>query len=134
MTTMLLPIDTLGATVKAHIDRGDAAIEKAEQHYKAAGIHLIDARERLKQTGGMRWSAFLFSHVRLGSRRARELIALAEGRTTLAEMREQNRSRVASHRERQKDGAALRNADPAVPHQVEAIAAPVDIGDMQAIC
>ena len=39
MSNSQLPIETLGATIKAHVAAGDKATEKAEQQYKAAGIH-----------------------------------------------------------------------------------------------
>lgn len=109
---MLVPIETLGAEIKARVEAGDKAFDKAEQHYISAGIQLAEARARLAETKEMLWSAFLYSHVRLKERRVRELLALADGRTTLAEMREKTRERVAAHRERRKDEAALRNAEP----------------------
>lgn len=39
--TSLLPLDTLGGHIKAHITAGDRAAGKADEHYKAAGIALI---------------------------------------------------------------------------------------------
>lgn len=112
MGTDIIPLDTLAATIKAHVAKGDASIEKAEQHYKAAGIHLMEAKERIAVTPGLTWTAFLNSHCAIRRRRADELIALADGRTTLAEMRGKNRERVAAHRERKKSESALRNAKP----------------------
>jgi len=111
MGTDVIPIDTLGATIRAHVAKGDASIEKAEQHYKAAGIHLIEAKARVAATPGLTWPAFLNSHCGIRRRRADDLIALADGRTTLAEMRDKNRERVAAHRERKKSELALRNAE-----------------------
>lgn len=114
MSTTLVPIETLGAEIKARVEAGDRALDKAEQHYIAAGIQLAEAKRRLEQTGEMRWSAFLFSHARIKRRRADDLIAIGEGRITLAEHRERNRERVAAHRERKRaEGKALRNAEPA---------------------
>ncbi len=113
MSGALVPIETLGAEIKARVEAGDRAFNKAEQHYISAGIQLAEAKARLAETKEMLWSAFLFSHVRLKERRVRELLALADGRTTLAEMREKTRERVAAHRERKRGEAALRNADPA---------------------
>lgn len=112
MSTALVPIETLGAEIKARVEAGDRALDKAEQHYIAAGIQLAEAKRRLEQTGEMRWSAFLFSHARIKRRRADDLIAIGQGRITLAEHREKNRERVAAHRERKRAGeAALRNAE-----------------------
>lgn len=110
-----LPIEAVGREIKVRIEAGDKAMDKAEQHYIAAGIQLAEAKKRLRETGEMRWSAFLFSHARIQRRRADELIAIADGRTTLAELREQNRERVAAHRERKKSEPALRNAEPTAP-------------------
>jgi hypothetical protein len=94
----LLPLDTLGGTIKAHIAAGDKAADKAEEHYKAAGIHLGEAKERVAHTKGLTWSAFLIKNCSIGSRRADELISIAEGRTTLAEIREKkNESSRAAH-------------------------------------
>lgn len=113
MTAALIPIETVGAEIKARIEAGDKALDKAEQHYIAAGIQLAEAKRRLDQTGEMAWSAFLFSHARIKRRRADDLIAIGEGRITLAEHREKNRERVSAHRERKRaEGAALRNAEP----------------------
>lgn len=112
MSTALAPIESLGREIKARIDAGDKALDKAEQHYIAAGIQLAEVKRRLEQTGEMRWSAFLFSHARIKRRRADDLIAIADGRITLAEHREKNRERVAAYRERKRAGVpALRNAE-----------------------
>lgn len=94
----LLPIDTLGAMIVARIERGDMAVAKAEDHYKAAGIHLLEAKARLKRPGEILWSAFLFSRCKgLCQSRAYELMAIADGRTTLEEIRSKARERKARH-------------------------------------
>lgn len=49
MNTSQLPLDTLGGTIKAHITAGDKAVDKAADHYKAAGFHLIEAKEMVAQ-------------------------------------------------------------------------------------
>lgn len=101
MANDLLPLDTLGATIRAHVSKGDASIEKAEQHYKAAGIHLMEAKERVKRTANLTWPAFLNAHCDIRRRRADELIAVAEGRTSLAELNDRkNASRSAPAAER----------------------------------
>jgi hypothetical protein len=88
METSLVPLDTLAGTIKAHIAAGDKAADKAEQHYKSAGLHLLDAKERVKRTANLTWPAFLHGQCGVQRSRADELIAIAEGRTTLAEVRE----------------------------------------------
>jgi hypothetical protein len=64
-----------------------AAGDKAEEHYKAAGIHLSEAKERVAHTKGQTWPAFLIKHCQIGLSRADELISIADGRTSLAEVR-----------------------------------------------
>lgn len=86
----LLPLDTLGRTIKAHIAAGDKSIAKAEEHYTSAGLHLKAAKERVAHTKGLTWSAFVIKNCSIGTRRADELISIADGRTTLAELREKN--------------------------------------------
>jgi len=97
VTAIAVPIDTLGSTIRAHIERGDAAADKAEQHYKAAGLHLIEARDRLKASGEMTYTAFLSTHCQVGRSRAYELVAIADGKTTLAEVRGKGAERAARH-------------------------------------
>lgn len=107
MSGMLIPIDTIGREIKARIEAGDKALDKAEQHYIAAGIQLLEAKKRLKQTGEMRFSAFLFSYCKgMKETRAYELIALGDGRTTLAEIRAKGAERVARHAEKNRQARA----------------------------
>jgi hypothetical protein len=82
-----LPLTTLACTIKASIAAGDKAADKAEQHYKAAGLYLAEAKQivsRTKQT----WPAFCIAECGVGRRRADQYIELAEGRTSLVKMRE----------------------------------------------
>jgi len=44
-----LPFDTLAGQIKSHIAKAEACTEKAEQHYKAAGLHLNEAKERVRR-------------------------------------------------------------------------------------
>lgn len=92
----LLPLDTLGKTITKHIELGDKATDKAEQHYKAAGIHLAEAKERVARTKNLTWSAYLVKHCQMIGRRQADLyIEMAEGRTSLAEVREGYKQRNA---------------------------------------
>jgi hypothetical protein len=93
----LLPMDTLGATIKARIAKGDKATSDADGHYMAAGLLLLEAKRRLPlEQPGIRWPAFLVGTCRIGTTRADELIAIAEERTTLGAQREKNRNRQAA--------------------------------------
>jgi hypothetical protein len=79
----LLPLDTLGGTIKAHIAAGDKATDKAEEHYKAAGIHLSEAKERVARTKNLTWPAYLGKHCRISnadSRIVRPAIETAQHR------------------------------------------------------
>jgi hypothetical protein len=93
-----LPLTTLAGTIKAHIAAGDKSVSKAKEHYRAAGIHLMEARERVKRDANMTWSAFLASHCNIGSSRAYESIDIAQGTKTLTELRaEKNASAKAAY-------------------------------------
>lgn len=100
--TSQLPLETLALTIKAHVQRGDASIEKAEQHYKAAGIHLMEAKERVMRRRDMTWPNFLLQHCSIRRRRADELISIANGSTSLAELRAATADRVRRHADRNK--------------------------------
>lgn len=95
----LLPIETLGGTIRAHVTAGDKSAGKAEEHYKAAGIHLAEAKERIFKTKGVSWPIFLVTHCGLRQTRANELIALADGRVTLEGIRERKRESMRRTRE-----------------------------------
>lgn len=97
-----LPIPTLGAQIKAHVEAGDKAFDKAEQHYKAAGLHLIEAKQRLEETKEMKWNAFLFSHARLSWDTAKRYMLIADGTKTLEQLREENKEAVSKHRAKKK--------------------------------
>lgn|GEM_PF-3270262 len=112
MTTALIPLDTLGATIRAHIEKGDASIEKAEQHYKSAGLHLAEAKARVKQTPGLTWPRFLLDHCQIRRARADELIMIADGRTTLADLRMKKAESVRATRERKREDLPLRSGKP----------------------
>ena len=89
--TSNLPITTLGLQIKAHVTKGDTCADKAEQHYKAAGLHLEEAFQRCRGPDKeMPWLAFLGAHAGLGEARARTLRQIGRGDTTLAEVRAKN--------------------------------------------
>jgi len=113
----LIPLDTLASTIKASITAGDRALDKAEQHYKAAGLYLVEARKRLPiEQPGKRFTAYIVGECRLQTSRAYELIAIAEGRLTLEEIRaKKNESSKAAHaktRAAAKSGFPLNSGTP----------------------
>jgi len=104
MTTNLLPIETIGKEVQVFDKKGhdyeaavDYNLEKAEQMYKAAGLKLIEVRDR----AGVNFSEFCILHCQgLSRTRAYLLMDIADGKYTLAEIRA--RSRVSSRKHREK--------------------------------
>jgi hypothetical protein len=57
---------------------GDKALDKAEQHYKPAGMYLLEAKKRLPiEQPGKQFTAYIVGECGMGSSRAYELIALA---------------------------------------------------------
>lgn len=111
----LVPLDTLGVTIKVQIAKGDKAADKAEEHYISAGLRLAEAKERIAHIKGQTWAVFLRKHCQINRRRADELISIAEGRTSLAELRAAKLKSVRATRERD---SALRSAQSSqVPEQ-----------------
>ncbi len=101
-----LPITQLGSTIKAHLMSADRHIAKSDEHYKAAGLHLIEAKDRIKagEYAG-KFGRFLMLECNgIGDSRAYELIAIAKGTTTLDEVRE--RAREGMQRSRARAAAA----------------------------
>jgi hypothetical protein len=95
-----VPLDAIGREIKARVDAGDKAFARAEDQYRSAGLYLIQAKRRIEQTREMTWPDFLAQYCRLGKSRANELIAIADGRTTLAATRAKTRKRVGAYRRR----------------------------------
>jgi len=83
--------------IKAHIAKGDKAAEKSEQHYIAAGQHLKTLKRQMPE--GIKWEQYLEDHgLEIGRRRADELIAIADGRATVEEVRAEKAESAAKSR------------------------------------
>jgi hypothetical protein len=84
-------------TIKAHIERGDKAAEKSEQHYIAAGQHLKTLKA---QHGGPwdEWETLLKTKIGIGKSRASELMQIADGRKTVERVRSETAERTAKAR------------------------------------
>jgi hypothetical protein len=82
---LALSADMTAQAVRMLMRKGDQAADKAEQYYKAAGIHL-KALQANKPVG-VTWKEYVERHCHIGIRRAQELIAIADGRTTLEKVR-----------------------------------------------
>lgn len=80
---------SLTKTIRVLIQKGDAAADKAEQFYKAAGLHLkqLKADKPANETWEDYVERYVKKHCGIGIRRAQELIAIADGRTTLEKVR-----------------------------------------------
>jgi hypothetical protein len=87
-------------TIKAHIERGDRAKDKADQHYIAAGQHLKALKEQ-HEGSWAEWEALLNDKVGIGKSRASELMQIADGRKTVDEVRDRTADSVRESRARQ---------------------------------
>ena len=88
---------SLIATIKAHIAKGDKAKEKADQHYIAAGLHL--KKLKAQHSGSWReWEMLLKSKIGIGKSRASELMAIADGRKTVEQVRDSAAGRIGKTR------------------------------------
>lgn len=100
MSASSLPITQLGSTIKAHITTAEKYADKQEQHYKAAGLHLIEAKQRIEagEYDGS-FSKFITQECNcLSSSRAYELISIANGTKTVTGIREEVAGRVRKSR------------------------------------
>ena len=84
-------------TIKTHIAKGDKAVEKSEQHYIAAGQHLKTLKAQIPQ--GIKWDQYLEGlGIGIGRSRANELIRIADGCTTVEQVRADSAKRQAKSR------------------------------------
>ena len=84
----------LARRVKVLIEKGDRAAEKAEQFYKAAGIHIRQIKEQSLDN----WETVVREQCNIGRSRAYELMAIADGKTTLEKVRAGSNERKKVHR------------------------------------
>lgn len=75
----------LAHQARGHTLAGEKAQEKANDHLKAAGLYLIEAKSRIKHG---EWGQYLADHYQLGERSARTTMAIAAGKTTIEEVRQ----------------------------------------------
>lgn len=79
--------------IKVLIEKGDKASEKAEQFYIAAGQHLKTLKDRSASAAA--WERIVKQKCDLGKSRAYELLKIADGRTTVADVRLGGKARQA---------------------------------------
>ena len=100
--------------IKAHIAKGDRAIEKADEHYKAAGLHL----KALKNEHGGSWddwTKLLKTKVGISTGRASELMQIADGRKTVGELREADAAKHRRIRDQRSSGRPEENGTNVIP-------------------
>jgi hypothetical protein len=100
MTTALPPESLLVGHIRAHIkqgekakERADQAREKAEQHFIAAGRHLMTLKAHYAADWAA-WELLLKTKVDISTGRASELMQLADGRKDLQQIRDATAQRV----------------------------------------
>jgi hypothetical protein len=97
-------------TIKAHIEKGDKAKDKAEQHYISAGQHLKQSKDDCPDQ-----KTFLEKvekEIGIGKSRTYELLQIGDGRKTVAEVRADTAKRTADTKDRLKLSATSgQNAD-----------------------
>jgi hypothetical protein len=83
--------------VRAHIAKGDKAKDKAEQHYIAAGLHLKELKAAHDGTWA-EWETLVKEKAGIGKSRASELMQIAGGTKTAAEVSAATTKRSQRHR------------------------------------
>jgi hypothetical protein len=81
--------------IRAHIEKGERAYQKAEEHYIAAGQHLKSLKELCANVA--EWETLIKAKCNLAKTRAYELIQIADGRSS-SEIRALTASRKAKHK------------------------------------
>jgi hypothetical protein len=118
-----LDLEALAKDIRARISAGDKAARKSEEHYKSAGIHLIEAKARvaeIEMESGhtISWEKWCASHFpQTGERRIQQLLAIGRGDTTQAEINEAERNRYAEMSSQMRD--VIRRADAALKPESE---------------
>ncbi|QAY95109.1 hypothetical protein CWB41_04675 [Methylovirgula ligni] len=107
---LLATLEPLGTEIRSRLDLAEKALGKAEDHYKAAGLQLIEVKKRIAAggpdgDGASTFEAFLKQHA-IGRSRAYDMIAIADGRKTLEGIRAKTAQRVAAHADRSRTALA----------------------------
>jgi hypothetical protein len=91
-------IQRLTKEIRVLVEKGDHAKEKSRQFYLAAGLHLKTLKAHSASTNA--WVQLVKKKCDLGRSRAFELLALADGRTTVEKVRADANKRKVKHRAR----------------------------------
>lgn len=117
-TALLVTLESVGVEIRSRLELADKALGKAEDHYRAAGLQLIDVKKRIAASGqdgdgASTFEAFLKQHS-IGRSRAYDMIAIADGKKTLANVRAKAAVRAAAHANRNRTAlASVSNGLPA---------------------
>jgi hypothetical protein len=98
---------SLARRIKAMIEKAETYHEKAENLYKSAGIHIAEIKDKRPDD----WEAIVKDECGLGRSRAYELMAIADGRTTLEKVRASTNERKKIHRTKPKESVPERIAE-----------------------
>jgi hypothetical protein len=79
--------------IKVLIEKGDKATEKAQDYYVSAGQHLKTLKGQ--SASAAVWEKLIKAKLGVGKSRAYELLAIADGRTTVADVRLSGKARQA---------------------------------------
>jgi hypothetical protein len=90
--------DDLVKAIKSLIEKGDKYKDKAEQSYISAGLHLKTLKAEHKGTWA-EWEKILKEKCGIGKSRASELMRIADGTTTVEQVRSDTAKRVMKHSE-----------------------------------
>jgi hypothetical protein len=88
-----LSVTDLVTRIKTHIEKGDQAAKKSEQHYVSAGQYLAQFKGKHKGSW-QEWEKLLKTKVGIGKSRASELMQIADGRKSVQEVRADTAKRV----------------------------------------
>jgi hypothetical protein len=115
-----LTLEALADSIKADINDGDHFASERDRCYVSAGRKLIEARDRIKAgEGDTTFEAYLSGHD-MSKSRAYELIRIAEGKTTVAEVRKGARNRMAKSRNRSRNHKRSQTIVRNVAHESDA--------------
>jgi hypothetical protein len=127
-----IAIPALVATIKAHLAKGAQSHEKSEQHYVTAGLRLKELKAR--KPSETPWPEYLRETFNLGRARADELIRIADGRTSVEQVRAGGATRAARNIAKLKSGvtnagaasASAEDSHATEPHQIADAGSPAD--------
>ena len=97
--------------IQSHLEMADRSIADAEKHYRQAGLRIKKLKEQRKANGGKgSFAEYLRDNgLNLSQQRADELIRIAEGKTTVVELRAEKKASVRKSRAAKK--STLRSGD-----------------------